>query len=101
MPKKVIDMKITQWNKDAKYSHECKDHPDVKPTSYVEVYNLIGTSGCFKYPPYWDWSVMGIIKSGRGKMLVCPGDWVIEVVEDVFIVIDNETFQKSYLKDLC
>jgi hypothetical protein len=91
-------MKKIQWNKEGRLAHECKDHPNVRSTSYSEVSNLIGTNGCSLNAPWWDWSAMGIIEDERGKTLVYPGDWVIEVYDEIFLVIDDTTFQKSALK---
>lgn len=69
----------TLWNKEAGLAFDCKDHPKVRSTSYIEIHNLIGTSGCSKEPPYWDWSVLGILDSERGKTIVYPGDVLLDL----------------------
>ncbi len=67
-----------QWNKDIIRARDCEDHPKVRSTSYMEVYNLIGTSGCSNEEPYWNWEVLGVIETPNGKLVVNPGTWIIE-----------------------
>ena len=54
-------------------------HPSIRPTSYMEVHQLLGTSGCSNDAAMWDWSVLGVIENPRGKVVVFPGD-VIRVI---------------------
>lgn len=71
---------ITRWNKDALRGRECRDHPKVRGTSYGEVNQLLGTSGCSNKSPYWDWTRMGIILDHNdNRLVVNPGDWIIEI----------------------
>lgn len=49
----------------------------VRPTSYREVHAILGTSGCSKECPWWDWSVLGIVETKRGSLVVYPGDYVV------------------------
>lgn len=57
--------------------YECKDHPDVRGTSYSEVAELLGSSGCSRQEPWWSWSVLGVLETERGKIVIGPGDWII------------------------
>ena len=86
-----------QWNVNCLNGYACTDHPAVQGTNYMEVHNLIGTSGCSKGNPWWQWSVMGVILTEQGKLLVNPGDWVVEVVKDHFLVLDDTTYRNLYL----
>ena len=73
--KKPVVVEAVQWNvpnADGRVllATECNDHPKVRPTSYMEVSEICGTSGCSKEPPYWDWSVMGVIDTLKGNTLL-------------------------------
>ena len=53
--KKPIIVEAIQWNAPdkngkVKLAKDCKDHPEVKPTSYEEAYRLCGTAGCSPEP---------------------------------------------------
>lgn len=69
----------------------------VRPTGYDEVSLLLGTAGCAKEKPYWIHRVMGVLETSRGKLVLVPGDWVIEVTEGVYLVLDDVTYRKLYL----
>lgn len=75
-----------QWNpldesgKPKPASEVADEH--VGSTTYDEVNELLGTSGCSTQEPFWDWSVMGAVEVPRGKLVVCPGDRVV-VLEGV------------------
>lgn len=86
-----------QWNVNKVNGYECLDHPKVQGTSYMEVYHLIGTSGCSNDEYMWQWSVMGVIATKKGKLLVNPCDWVVEVTKDHFLVLDDTTYRNLYL----
>lgn len=98
-----VELKSRQvcWNKpdkDGKPKHtdECKDHPAVRRTSYMEIHHLIGTSGCSKEEPYWTWMVMGVIETPRGKLVVNPGDWIVEPLKGYYQVLTDEQFKALY-----
>lgn len=78
-----------QWFEDG-------DHPAVRRTSYMEVANLLETSGCSKHDPYWVWSAMGIIELPNGKVSVCPGDWIITAVDGSISVVADSDYSKLY-----
>lgn len=48
----------------------------VRPSSYDEVSDMLGTSGCSREPEMWDWSVMGFLVLPGGGQMLKPGDWV-------------------------
>lgn len=71
-------MESVSWNVGAKLlGRECTDHPAVRGTSYEEVYDLLGTSGCSRDAEMWDWSRLGVIETRRGRLVVYPGDRII------------------------
>jgi hypothetical protein len=72
--KKPVVIDAVQW-------HKHGDHPDVMRTSYGEIARLLGTSGCSPETPFWDWSVMGVIKTLEGVHVVIPGDWIVTGVK--------------------
>lgn len=80
------------------FANLCKDHPAVRPVSYMEVNKLIGTSGCSKDQPYWVWTVMGVIETFQGKLLVCPGDWIIEILPNHFVILSDEEYKEQIKK---
>jgi hypothetical protein len=77
------------WNKNAVWARDCKDHPEVRSTSYGEVFEILGTAGCSREEPFWSWMVLGVLETERGKQLVCPGDSIIEIVEGVYLVTSD------------
>jgi len=40
---------------------------------------------------------MGVLETSRSKLVLVPGDWVIEVTEGVYLVLDDVTYRKLYL----
>lgn len=99
--KKPIIIEAVQWNvpnKDGKVllARECKDHPKVRPTSYLEVSTLCGTAGCSKEPPHWGWEVMGVIDTLEGKHIVSPGDYIIKGVKGEFYPCKPDIFEMTY-----
>lgn len=99
---------MVQWNPPAngkvKLGRECDDVGGVRGTSYGEVHELIGTSGCSKQPPYWNWSTMGVIEDPIGnRLVVSPGDWILKMGPSVSVMTNEsrETFFNSpHLKNL-
>lgn len=94
-------VKLVQWNKPIEgkpiWARDCKDHPDVKPTHYMRISNLLATSGCSDREPYWDWTVLGLLEDSNGNILVVnPGDWI--VTTDLFrTVIPDSVIKESGL----
>ena len=67
------------WNVGGKQlGRECADHPAVRGTSYQEIHELLGTSGCSNDAEMWDWSRLGVIETKRGRLVVYPNDLIIE-----------------------
>lgn len=96
--KKPIIIEAEQFNwPNPKLFHQLDYIPNgVKNTSYMEVAKLIGTSGCSREKPYWDWSVMGVINTPEGPQLVIPGDYIITGIEGEIYSCKKEIFEKSY-----
>lgn len=99
--KKPVVVEAIRWNvpdENGKVllAQECKDHPAVRPTSYIEVSNLVGTSGCSKELPHWDWAVLGIIDTLEGKHLVSPGDYIIKGIQGEFYPCKPDIFEQTY-----
>ncbi len=95
-------MKIVNWNPEPVLARQLTDsnsphaHPDVRHTSYDEVHQLIGTSGCSASAPHWNWDVMGILMMEHGSLLVCPGDYIVTFAPEVHLVIPPDTFKKLF-----
>ena len=101
--KKPIIVEAIQWNAPdkngkVKLAKDCKDHPEVRPTSYLEVSEMLGTAGCSQEQPYWDWSVMGVIDTLEGKHIVSPGDYIIKGVKGEFYPCKPDIFEATYEK---
>jgi len=64
-------------------------HPKVRFTSYHEIFEILKTPGNSRVSPYWTWQVMGILETERGKLIVLPGDWIVELMFGYFIVMSN------------
>ena len=101
--KKPVVIEAIQWNVPDKNGKvllaiKCKDHSKVRATSYQEISNLCGTAGCSKEPPYWDWSVMGIIDTLEGKHVVSPGDYIIKGVKGEYYPCKPDIFELTYEK---
>lgn len=83
-----------QWNspgerQSPKWAKDIEDE-FVRPTNYGEVNELLGTSGCSKEHPYWDWVVLGVLETTRGRIIVHPGDWVVLVNDEPIAVLPAE-----------
>ena len=98
--KKPIIIEAVQWNipKGGKVSlaRECADHHMVRSTDYMEVFNMLGTSGRSTSEPYWSWEVMGVIDTLEGKHIVTPGDWIIKGVSGEFYPCKPNIFAATY-----
>jgi hypothetical protein len=68
----------------------------VRPTGYLEVHEMLGTTGCSRGEPYWDWSVLGVIQTLEGKHIVTPGDFVIRGVSGEFYPCKPDIFRQTY-----
>lgn len=98
--KKPVVIDAVQWNVPVaglpRNARECADHPAVRPTDYMEVHKLLGTSGCSRELPYWDWSVMGMIDTLEGQHVVIPGDWIITGVNGEHYPCKPDIFAATY-----
>ncbi len=73
------------WNPKGNFVAELGIVAGVRPTSYMEVHELIGTSGCSNDGNLWAWSILGVVDTPRGKLVVYPGDTLVEVQPGLFI----------------
>lgn len=78
------------------FASDCFDHPSVQPTTYMEVAESLGTSGCSKKEPYWIWSVMGVLHTSRGKLFVNPGDYVVWFGGDSYLVLSEAQYLELF-----
>lgn len=99
--KKPVVIEAVRWNAPAGgapplRARDCTDHPAVRPTSYAEVAELLGTSGCSREEPYWAWMVMGVIDTLEGRHVVIPGDWVVTGVRGEVYPVKDAIFRETY-----
>jgi hypothetical protein len=95
--KKPIVVEAVQWNVGgALLGRECEDCDAVRGTSYLEINQMLGTSGCSNDETMWDWSRMGIIETLEGKHVVTPNDWIIKGVKGEFYPCKSDIFEATY-----
>lgn len=87
--KRPVVIEAVQWFKDG-------DHSSVRRTSYTEVANELGTSGCSREEPFWGWEAMGMIDTLEGKHAVIPGDWIIRGVKGELYPCKPDIFEITY-----
>ncbi len=98
---KFIKADWVQWNfrktENGLYlGRDCKDHPAVRGTDYMEIHRLLGTSGCSTEFPHYNWEVMGVIENIHGKQVVSPGNWIGTLLPGVHVVMTDEE-HRSYM----
>src|SRR5690348_11208557 len=97
--KKPVVIEAVQWNVNGEcLGRDCLDHPLVRGTSYAEVNEMIGTSGCSNDSEMWDWSRMGCVETLEGKHLVTPNDWIITGVKGEVYPCKPDIFEATYEK---
>ncbi len=97
--KKPVVIEAEQFNPTAINFFDIIRLPDgVRGTSYGEVSEMLGTSGCSKEPPYWSWHVMGVIETKEGKHVASPGDWIITGVQGEKYPCKPDIFEATYEK---
>jgi len=97
--KKPVVIEAELFNPDAKDFHDVDPLPKgVRGTSYAEVAAMLSTSGCSKEPPYWQWSVMGVVETKEGKNVASPGDWIITGVQGEKYPCKPDIFEQTYEK---
>ncbi len=97
-----LGMGLRIWNPTAEPIHDIDKSlfPNyLSGADYNTVHDILGTSGCSKKHPYWDWQVMALVKTSKGDQIVCPGDYIVEVNEDTILVLDRETFWKVFKRE--
>lgn len=93
---------VARWNTPspidgkAGFAVDCDDHPAVKPTSYMELAESLGTSGCSAESPYWIWSVMGVLHTDKGKLFVSPGDYVVWFGGKSYLVLPEAQYLEMF-----
>lgn len=93
--KKPIGVEAFQFNPERRPFYEwAGQFSPVERTSYVEVAQLLGTSGCDRQMN--DWAVCGVIETLEGKFIASPGDWIVRGVQGEFYPVKNEIFQATY-----
>lgn len=80
--------KSTQWNPsrlnsmdreiDPETRRPITEHPNIRHTSYSEVFDILGTSGCSHGEPWWTWMVLGVCKTPYGRLVIAPYQWLNE-----------------------
>lgn len=90
-------VEAAQWNAESKLARALGKINPVRATTYLEVHNLVGTSGCSYDKEMYDWSVLGILETAQGKLIVRPGDWIIEDELGNPRVCRKEDFDKLYV----
>jgi hypothetical protein len=70
--------------------------PGVRPTSYLAVARLLGTSGCSHGPEVWNWSVLGVVETLGGPAVIKPGDWIITGVKGERYPCEAAIFAATY-----
>ena len=97
--KKPVIIEAFQFNPNAQLYYEWGDqYPNVRHTSYQEVNKLIGTSGCSKEEPYWNWDRMGIVTTIHGQdTIVVPGDYILPEPDGIhFYPCKPDIFESTY-----
>lgn len=78
------------------FAEDCDDHPAVKPTTYMELNEAFGTSGCSVEHPHWTWPVMGVINTDKGKLFVSPGDYVVWFGGTSYLVLSEANYLEIF-----
>ncbi len=100
--------KSTQWNPDLKGRFDREEdtetrkyiteHPDIAHTSYMEVSDLLGTSGCSHGAPWWDWQVLGVYTFKYGKLVISPRLWLNEHDDGSVFISEEPHFEIDLTK---
>lgn len=91
------------WREDKKepigWCSELVDLPEcVKPVGYMDVVKIINTSGCSNTPELWSWNYIGQVDTGRGKILIYPGEFLVSYGDGVrFVMTEDELLKTAYL----
>lgn len=96
--KKPVVIEAEQWNPAAGLAREvCSSGGPVRPTTYREVASLLGTSGCSREEPHWDWAVMGVVETISGPHVICPGDYVVPEPDGLnYYPCRRDVFEATY-----
>jgi len=94
--KKPVVVEAVQFNPEAKNWTDFEIPVGVRPTCYAEVSVLLGTSGCSKEKPYWQWNVMGVVETISGPHTVSPGDWILPEASGGVYPCRKDVFEVTY-----
>lgn len=67
--------------------------PNIRPTSYMEVYTLLGTNGCSNDETMWEWHVCGVVETKLGKQVIAPGQWLVEFENGALLVLTEKQME--------
>jgi hypothetical protein len=87
--KRPVVIEAEQW-----FQHG--DHPAVRRSSYAEIAQLLGTSGCSAEPPYWGWDRLGVVETLEGMHVVCPGDFIVTGIKGERYPCKPDIFEMTY-----
>lgn len=77
-------------------ARDCVVEGLVRNTSYSEISDLLGTSGCSSLEPHWGWEVLGVVVTARGRVVVSPGDWVVTLNGDPIGVYADDEYRQTF-----
>lgn len=96
--KKPVVIEAFQFNPEGKMYPEWDDYSPVRRTSYIEIHKILGTTGCSKSAPYWNWDRLGIVETLEGPHVAEPGDFIIRGIKGEFYPCKPDIFEKTYDK---
>lgn len=104
--KTPVDCEIYRfnWREDKKepigWCAELSDLPEcIKPVGYMDVVKIINTSGCSNTPELWSWSFIGQVDTGRGKILIYPGEFLLVYSDGVRFVMTEEQLLRNRIQE--
>lgn len=97
--RKPTTVEAFQFNPDGIPAYEWNGQfKGVAPTSYSEVHSLLGTTGCSKEDPFWNWDRMGTVVTIHGQVtIVVPGDYIVTEPDGIHhYPIKPDLFEQIY-----
>lgn len=80
-------------------SHEHTSLSMVRHTSYGELSDAFGTSGCSPMFPWWTAQASGVLETERGKQFVFPFDWLVTDTVGGISVYNERDFEALFRLD--
>lgn len=81
------------WNREAGNAWSCKDHPRVMGAALDVLSKFPAVELDANSPLH----TIGILNTHQGALVVNPGDWIVEVLKDTFVVLNDETYRELFL----